>query len=107
MAGHASGRVEGRYYMPYFTYILRCADDTLYTGSTTDVVARERAHNEGHGAKYTAGRGPVRVVYSEAHESRSAAQKREAQIKRWTRGQKDALIGGDPSRLPAPARRRE
>jgi len=102
----AGKRVEGRYLMPYFTYILRCADGTLYTGSTTDVVARERAHNEGRGAKYTAGRGPVRVVYSEAHESRSAAQKREAQIKRWTRGQKDALIG-DPGRLPAPARRRE
>ena len=93
--------------MPYFTYILRCADGTLYTGSTTDVVARERAHNEGRGAKYTAGRGPVRVVYSEAHESRSAAQKREAQIKGWTREQKAALIGGDPSRLHGPARRRE
>jgi putative endonuclease len=76
----------------YFVYILRCADGTLYTGSTTDLVARERAHNEGRGAKYTAGRGPVRVVYSEAHESRSAAQKREAELKRWTRKKKDALI---------------
>jgi putative endonuclease len=90
----------------YFTYILRCADGTLYTGSTTDVVARERAHNEGRGAKYTAGRGPVRVVYSEAHGSRSAAQKREAQIKRWTREQKAALVAGDASHPHAPARPR-
>lgn len=79
--------------MSYYTYILRCADGTLYTGSTTDLVARERAHNEGRGAKYTAGRGPVRVVYSEAHESRSAAQKRESEIKGWTRTRKNALIG--------------
>ena len=92
--------------MPYFTYILRCADGTFYTGSTTNLAARERAHNEGRGAKYTAGRGPVRVVYSEAHESRSAAQKHEAQIKRWTREQKAALIAGDAGRLPAPAKPR-
>jgi putative endonuclease len=78
--------------MRYFTYILRCADGTLYTGSTNDVVARERVHNEGRGAKYTAGRRPVRVVYSETHESRSAAQKREAQLKGWTRQEKEALI---------------
>jgi len=77
----------------YFVYILRCADGTLYTGSTTDLVARQRAHNDGCGAKYTAGRGPVRVVYSEVHESRSAAQKREAEIKSWTRERKETLIG--------------
>jgi len=58
------------------------------------VVAREGAHNKGRGAKYTAGRRPVRVVYFEAHQSRSAAQKREAQIKGWTRKRKDALIKG-------------
>lgn len=91
---------------PYFLYILVCSDDTLYVGSTSDVVQRERAHNEGRGAKYTAGRLPVRVVYSEGHESRSAAQKREAQLKRWSRAKKMALVGGDAERLRGLARRR-
>jgi len=90
----SESKSKGEQACDYYVYILRCADGTLYTGSTTDVVARERAHNRGCGAKYTAGRGPVRVVYFEAHESRSAAQKREAQLKRWTRKQKDALIKG-------------
>jgi putative endonuclease len=83
----------------YSVYILRCADGTLYTGSTTDVRARELTHNAGRGAKYTAARLPVRVVYSEAHNSRSAAQKREAQLKRWTRANKEALIAGDRTLL--------
>lgn len=80
--------------MPCFVYILRCADGTFYTGWTTDVAARERAHNEGRGARYTAGRRPVRVVYAEAHQSRSDAQKREAQVKRWPRAKKEAVIRG-------------
>jgi len=77
---------------PYFVYILRCADGTFYVGSTPDVAERARKHNSGRGAKYTSGRRPVRVVYSEAHESRSAAQKREAAIKKWTRAAKAALV---------------
>ena len=81
--------------VPYYVYILRCADGTLYTGSTTDVQARETTHNSGRGAKYTAARRPVRVAYSEEYESRSAAQKREAQLKRWTKATKEALIAGD------------
>ena len=56
----------------YYVYILRCSDGTLYTGSTTDVAGRESKHNEGRGAKYTACRRPVKVVYSETHASRSA-----------------------------------
>ncbi len=83
----------------YYVYILRCADGTLYTGSTTDVEARERTHNAGRGAKYTAARRPVQVVFREGHSSRSAAQKREAQLKRWTRAKKEALIAGDPAFL--------
>jgi putative endonuclease len=78
----------------YFVYVLRCADDTLYAGSTNDLVAREAKHNAGRGAKYTAARRPVRVVYSEPCESRSAAQEREAQIKRWTRAKREALTAG-------------
>ena len=77
--------------MPCFVYILRCADGSFYTGWTTDVAARERAHNSGRGAKYTASRRPVRVVYQETHQTRSAAQQREAEIKRWPRAKKAAL----------------
>ena len=90
----------------HFVYILSCSDGTLYVGSTSDVVERERVHNEGRGPKYTAGRTPVRVVYSEAHESRAAAQNREAQLKRWSHAKKQALIDGDRDRLRALARRR-
>ena len=76
----------------YYVYVLRCADGTLYTGSTNDLAARELAHNAGRGAKYTAGRRPVRIVYSETCESRSAALKRECEVKRFRRAQKEALI---------------
>ena len=80
----------------YYVYLLRCADDTLYTGSTNDLDARELAHNTGRGARYTAGRRPVRVVYSETHESRSAALRREYQLKRLSRAEKEALIAANP-----------
>jgi predicted GIY-YIG superfamily endonuclease len=83
----------------YCVYILRCADGTLYTGSTADVQAREAIHNQGKGAKYTAARRPVKIVYSEEHESRSAAQKREYQLKRWSRAKKEALVARDLSAL--------
>ena len=90
----------------HFVYILSCSDGTLYVGSTSDLVERERVHNEGRGPKYTAGRTPVRVVYSEAHESRAAAQNREAQLKRWSHAKKQALVDGDRDRLHALAKRR-
>ncbi len=80
----------------WYVYLLRCHDGTFYTGCTNDLAARERKHNEGRGAKYTAGRRPVQVVYSEVVDSRSAAQAREAEIKRWKRAKKEALLG--PSR---------
>ena len=76
----------------WYVYLLRCSDGTLYAGSTNDLAAREQKHNEGRGAKYTAGRRPVRVVYSEVCDSRSAAQAREAEIKRCTRATKEALV---------------
>ena len=76
----------------WFVYLLRCADGTLYTGSTTDVEARAGAHNDGRGARYTSGRRPVAVVYREACGSRSAALRREHALKRLTRSEKEALI---------------
>ena len=78
----------------WFAYILRCADDSLYAGTAKDVAARLAAHNAGRGARYTRGRGPMVLVYSEACGSRGDALKREAAIKRLTRADKDALIAG-------------
>jgi putative endonuclease len=81
--------------MEHFIYILKCADDTLYTGYTTDVARRVIEHNgEGKlvGAKYTASRRPVRLVYQESFVTRSDAMKREAEIKNFSRAQKEKLI---------------
>ena len=75
-------------------YILRCADGSLYTGYAVDLDQRCAAHNAGRGARYTAGRRPVKVVYAEPCESVSDALKREHALKRLTRAQKEALIGG-------------
>ena len=73
-------------------YILRCADGTLYTGITTDVDKRFRAHSSGKGAKYTRGRGPLALVYREDCGDHSAALKREWEIKALTREEKERLI---------------
>ena len=78
--------------MSWVCYLLRCADDTLYCGITNDLEKRLVAHNAGEGAKYTRGRLPVRVVYRESCEDKSAALKRELQIKRMSREAKQALL---------------
>ena len=75
-------------------YIVRCADGTLYTGYARDPSARETVHNQGRGARYTCGRRPVRLVYSEAFRSRSDALKREYEVKRWSRARKEMLVSG-------------
>ena len=76
----------------YYVYMLKCADGSLYTGYTNDLQKRVDVHNSGRGAKYTKSRLPVRLVYSEEHESKSSALKREAEIKKLTRSQKEKLI---------------
>lgn len=78
--------------MPY-VYIVRCADDTYYTGWTSDVAGRVAAHNAGRGGRYTRARRPVTLVYQEEAADRRAAMKREAAIKRYTREQKERLAG--------------
>jgi putative endonuclease len=75
-----------------FVYIVECADQTLYTGWTTNVERRLKAHNAGRGAKYTQQRGPVRLVYMEELPDRRTAQKRELEIKRMSRAGKLKLI---------------
>jgi len=81
--------------MPYFTYLARCNDGTLYTGSCIDLKAREAKHNEGKGAKYTRQRRPVKIIYFEQFESLGESRKREAQIKRWTKIKKENSVKYD------------
>lgn len=76
----------------HYVYILECADNTLYAGYTNDLDSRLKVHNQGKGAKYTRGRLPVKLVYSEIMENKSEALKREYQIKQMTRKQKEELI---------------
>jgi predicted GIY-YIG superfamily endonuclease len=76
----------------WFVYILRCADDSHYTGIAKDVARRWQQHNAGTASRYTRSRSPVVVVWKEAHRSRSLALKREAAIKSLTRRKKVALI---------------
>ena len=78
--------------MNWSCYILRCADDTLYTGITNDLEKRLTAHNEGTAAKYTRARGPVELVFIEDCADRSEASKREMAIKSLTRAEKLMLI---------------
>lgn len=76
----------------YYVYILECRDGTLYVGSTNDIDKRLAAHNTGKGAKYTRGRTPVTLRYSESFQTKGAALKREARLKRLPRKQKQALF---------------
>ena len=82
--------------MKAFTYILVCADGTLYTGWTNDLEKRLAAHNAGTGAKYTRSRRPVRLLYYEAVREKCEAQRRECEIKRLPRAKKLALAALQP-----------
>lgn len=76
----------------WYLYILECRDGTYYTGVTDCLSKRLAAHNAGKGAKYTRGRGPVMLRYTEECADRSSALQREIQVKRLTRHQKEYLI---------------
>ena len=76
----------------WYLYILRCGDGTLYTGITTDVEKRLEQHRSGKGAKYTRGRGPLELVYSEECGTHSDALKREHQVHSFTRAEKTKMI---------------
>jgi putative endonuclease len=79
--------------MSWYTYIIRCADNTLYTGITIDLERRVGEHNsDDKGAKYTRGRQPVELVYSETFPDRAKASSREAAIKKMRAGEKRALL---------------
>ena len=72
----------------WVVYILQCADQTLYTGITNNLDHRINEHENGTGAKYTRGRAPLKLIYSETHSSRSQASKREVEIKSFDRARK-------------------
>lgn len=82
-------------------YILECADGCFYTGSTQNIEARLFQHQNGEGAKFTASRLPVKLVYQEEYERIDEAFSREKQIQGWSRAKKLALIHGDFDQLPA------
>jgi putative endonuclease len=78
--------------MPWFLYVVKCRDESLYTGITTDISRRISEHNSKKGAFYTQNKTPVELVYQEAMANQSQARKREAAIKRLTRAEKIELI---------------
>ena len=81
-------------------YILVCADGSYYVGSTNDLVRRVNEHNQGRGARYTASRRPVRLVYAAEFTSLADAYAKEKQVQGWSRAKREALIRGDYAALP-------
>ena len=80
--------------METYTYIFESSDGTYYTGSTNENTQRLLSHNAGKGGKYTRVRRPVKLVYTEIHDTKREAMQRESQIKKLTRKEKEALIQG-------------
>ena len=83
--------------MTWTVYILECADGSLYTGITTNITRRMAEHQAGQGAKYTKGRGPFRLVYSETYEGKGEAYRREIETKSLDRATKLKLLPTDKS----------
>jgi len=96
---HPEGSSHGVDRGDAWVYMVLCADGTLYTGWTFDLAARVEAHNLGRGARYTAGRRPVRLVFSERLPSKGDALRRELAIKRMSRQEKERLAA---ERIGAP-----
>ena len=94
LAIHTAATVAGIPSGACVTYIVECADGTLYTGWTNDLPKRIRAHNDGRGARYTRTRRPVRPVYAEIWSDKQAAMSRECHIKQMSRAEKRRLILG-------------
>ena len=78
--------------MPFFCYVVECADGTFYTGWSTNPERRVKVHNTGRGAKYTRMRRPVKLIYVEELADKSSALKREIAIKKLSRKRKEALV---------------
>ena len=76
----------------YFVYLLKCRDGSLYTGITNNIARRLNQHKKGYGGNYTKSRGVEKILHMEEHPDKGTALKREAEIKRWPRAKKLALI---------------
>ena len=93
--------------MPAWLYILRLKSGQLYAGSTTDLDRRIEEHYSGHACRTTQLDPPVSLVYTEEFQTFSEARRREAQIKRWSRCKKEALVSGDLAKLKELAKSRK
>lgn len=78
--------------MTYTLYLMLCADDSIYTGITTDIKRRFKEHQRGEGSKYTRARKAVKILYTEKFRTRSKASRREVEVKGWSRQKKLSLI---------------
>ena len=87
-------------------YILECADGSYYAGSTKDIDQRMIQHLSGLGSRYTAGRLPVKLVYSEEYDRIADAYSREKQVQNWSRAKREALINGNCEMLPPLAKKK-
>lgn len=83
-----------------YVYIVKCRDDSLYTGWTNNLEKRLKAHNDGKASKYTSMRLPVTLLYFETYSTKKEALKREYEIKQYSRKQKLELIRKNPTRNP-------
>jgi predicted GIY-YIG superfamily endonuclease len=100
-----SGLSEVEVARPFFTYILRCSDRSYYVGHTDEIERRLAEHETGATSGYTAARRPVQLVWFQEFLTREEAKAAEAQIKKWSRRKKEALIGGRMEELRAAARK--
>jgi predicted GIY-YIG superfamily endonuclease len=94
-------------FMSAWVYILRLQSGNLYVGATTDLKTRYKTHQQGLACRTTEKDPPVDLVYSEVLESFVEARRREAQIKRWARAKKEALVAGDKAKLRTLSKSRE
>ncbi len=87
--------------MTWFVYMIRCSDASLYTGVTTDIARRFKEHKESKkGSKYARAKIPLRVVYEETYANRSMAQKRESEIKKFEKKEKELLVKSQKKVIP-------
>jgi putative endonuclease len=93
----AKNRTMNRRTRMYYFYILRCSDNTLYSGQTNNLEERVKIHNTDNSksAKYTKYRRPVKLIYFEEYQTLQEAMKREHQVKKWTKIKKEALVNND------------
>lgn len=77
--------------MLHHFYLARCSDRSLYCGTCIDLLEREEKHNSGKGAKYTRSRRPIKIIYHEEYKTLTEARKREAEVKKWSKAEKEDL----------------